>query len=483
MWSLSAGVPLADRYLLIEKLGTGGMSVVWRGYDDVLDRPVAVKVLASPIAADPAFRESIAREARAAARLTHPHITQVYDYGEATLPDGHAVPYVVMELLDGQTLTQRLAAGPLPWPEAVRMVAQVADALAAAHRRGTVHRDIAPANIVLTATGAKVVDFGISALAGGQVDPDGGSPLGTPAYVAPERLEDAPAAPAADVYGLGAVLYEALTGAPPLPVRTWDALTEAVAAGTAVPPPRVAGLPRTVADLAGRCLHRDPARRPGAAEVSRTLAGVLATDPAPVPPAGGGERPGAPTTEATVRRRRHGRTLAAGGLLVLAITVTTLVLTTSGGPDRTPPVAGSPPGSLRPGPTAVPTTRARTSPPPVPVATGPVPTPTAASATPTAAIRRDTTVADQVSPADLVSDLLQEVDQERQAGHIRPDAATDLDNELHNLRHALLAGDQVDLVSAAGRLRHKISDRVGDGAITYPCARRLLSLVDSLADT
>jgi eukaryotic-like serine/threonine-protein kinase len=223
---LSTGLPLANRYLLIEQLGTGGMAVVWRGFDDLLGRPVAVKVLNADIAADPSFRATIYREARSAARLSHPNITHVYDYGEANLPDGETVSYVVMELLEGKTLDDRLADGPLPWPEAVRVAAQVANALAAAHRRGIVHRDIAPANVMLTATGAKVLDFGIAALAGGRGDVDG-EMLGTPAYVAPERLEDAPAAPAADVYALGATLYEALAGQPPLPAKTWPALVEA----------------------------------------------------------------------------------------------------------------------------------------------------------------------------------------------------------------------------------------------------------------
>jgi serine/threonine-protein kinase len=227
MTPLSTGLPLAERYLLIEQLGAGGMAVVWRSFDDVLGRPVAVKVLSAPIAADPAFRAAIRKEARAAARLSHPNITQVYDYGETTLPDGQTVSYVVMELLDGQTLGQRLGDGALPWRTAVDIAAQVAGALAAAHRRGIVHRDIAPANVMLTSGGVKVVDFGIAALAGGRGDPDGGGLLGTPAYVAPERLDDAPAAPAADVYALGALLYELLTGAPPVPAKTWQALVEA----------------------------------------------------------------------------------------------------------------------------------------------------------------------------------------------------------------------------------------------------------------
>src|SRR5689334_16527034 len=146
---------LAGRYRLVERLGAGGMSVVWRGYDEVLGRPVAVKVLAAELVSDAELRGRVRREARAAARLSHPNITNVYDYGERD--DG--TPYVVMELVDGQSLAQRMASGPLPWRTAVRVAAQVASALAAAHAQGLVHRDVTPANVMLSRSGVKVVDF------------------------------------------------------------------------------------------------------------------------------------------------------------------------------------------------------------------------------------------------------------------------------------------------------------------------------------
>ncbi|MBM0240573.1 serine/threonine protein kinase, partial [Micromonospora sp. ATA32] len=190
---------LHDRYVLREPIGLGGMSEVWLADDEVLHRPVAVKALAAQLAADPQLRATIQREARAAARLTHPHVTQVYDYGEATLAGGVVVPYLVMELVEGRNLADRLTAGPLAWPDAVRMAGQIAAALAAAHRIGVVHRDIKPGNVMLTETGAKVLDFGIAALAGphhplaGQT---GELMMGTPAYFAPERLTPGPPNPA-----------------------------------------------------------------------------------------------------------------------------------------------------------------------------------------------------------------------------------------------------------------------------------------------
>jgi serine/threonine protein kinase len=178
---------LGGRYRLEEPLGTGGMSVVWRAHDDVLDRPVAVKLLAGRYASGPSSRRRIHDEARAAAALSHPNIAQVYDFGESA-EHGECVPYVVMELVAGRTLDQRLAAGPLPAKVAFRICAEVASSLTAAHADGLVHRDVKPANVMVTPTGAKVIDFGISAAVGppGVGEPDG-ELLGTPAYLAPER--------------------------------------------------------------------------------------------------------------------------------------------------------------------------------------------------------------------------------------------------------------------------------------------------------
>jgi eukaryotic-like serine/threonine-protein kinase len=225
------------------------MSVVWRAYDEVLGRQVAVKLLAAGFSTDPAFRNRIRREARAAAKLNHPNITDVYDYGETVDEAGETQPFVVMELVEGESLAQRLARGPLPWRQAVAICAEVAAALATAHARGLVHRDVTPGNIMLTGTGAKVVDFGISAVVGEAAETD---IIGTPAYLAPERLAGAAAQPASDVYSLGLVLHRALAGAlPPAPL-----------------PP----VPPEIADVIHRCRAADPAARPD----SRYLAGRLA---------------------------------------------------------------------------------------------------------------------------------------------------------------------------------------------------------------
>src|SRR4051794_3527792 len=271
---------LAGRYRLVERLGAGGMSVVWRGFDEVLGRQVAVKVLPPSTSADPSFRRRLRAEAQAAARLSHPHITNVYDYGEATTVDGEPVPYVVMELVDGESLAAVLArVRRLPWPAAVRITAEVSAALAAAHSRGIVHRDVTPANVMLTSSGAKVVDFGISALIGeNDIDPDG-SLLGTPAYLAPERLEGGQVSPATDVYAVGLLIYRTLIGQLPWDVGTTTALLRAHQYTEPEPLPPVDGLPRVVDALVARCLEKRPADRPSSAELAHILAAISAGAP------------------------------------------------------------------------------------------------------------------------------------------------------------------------------------------------------------
>jgi serine/threonine-protein kinase len=454
MWSLTAGTPLAGRYLLIERLGAGGMSVVWRGVDTVLARPVAVKVLAGPLAADPAFRTVIEREARAAARLTHPHLTHVYDYGEATLPDGHVVPYVVMELLTGLPLVERLREGPLPWPEAVRLCAQVADGLAAAHRRGIVHRDIAPGNVMLTGTGAKLLDFGIAAPAGTQGEAEDGSLLGTPAYVAPERLDDPPAAPAVDVYGLGALLYESLAGRPALAAGTWAALAQAHRAGVRIAPLQVAGLPAAVDRLCQRCLDPDPAARPGSAEVARTLRTTLPAAHAEVlfTPVG------APVAASG---RRSGRWVRRPVAVALTVVVIATALAALVGLDWRP---GAPLGAPR-----------------VPPATSRAPVPSAAAPSPSPpSVPPSTPAATAAGRLDVIQNLIDEVAAGRDSGAVRADVALDLTNVLHNLKRQLSAGTPVDMAAQVTLIRVKISDRLQEGGIDYPTASLLLSTMDSL---
>lgn len=269
--------------MLVELIGSGGMSHVWHALDEVLGRPVALKTLDAALHAEPALCTAIRREARAAASIAHPNVTQVFDFGEERLPDGGAAPYLVMELLVGQNLAARLGSGPMPWQEAVAVCANVASALGAAHRLGVVHRDIKPANVVLTDSGAKVVDFGIAAVTAGP-DGDGEAPrAGTPAYVAPEVLTGGSGTTGSDVYALGALLYTALTGTTPFAVTTWAEATLAHVRGALPAPIMLPDLPHEIRELCARCLSPTPWTRP----TSEEAAEVLARWSAPVSPAAG----------------------------------------------------------------------------------------------------------------------------------------------------------------------------------------------------
>ncbi|GAA1509280.1 hypothetical protein GCM10009827_024390 [Dactylosporangium maewongense] len=258
-----------ERYRLIEQLGVGGMSVVWRARDEVLGRSVAVKHLVA--AADPRSRRRIQDEARAAALLSHPHIAAVYDFGHDT--DG--APFVVMELVEGESLEDRLVrtGGPLEVTESLRIAGQLASALAAVHERGLVHHDVKPANVMLTAGGPKLVDFGVSAIAGNEPD----QLIGTPAYLAPERIRGVPPSPATDVYALGLVLYRMLTGELPWPVTTTDELLHAHRKLPPAPLPAGLTLPAGVADALRRCLAKAPGNRPSATDLAALLSAPAVT--------------------------------------------------------------------------------------------------------------------------------------------------------------------------------------------------------------
>ncbi|HEX6678929.1 MAG TPA: protein kinase [Actinomycetes bacterium] len=305
-------VLLNDRYELDRPISGGGMGAVWRAVDRRLDRPVAVKLLRRDLAADPAFVERFRREARAAGALSHPNVAGVFDYGEH---DGQA--FIVMELVEGENLAERLArGGPLPWPLALAIAEQVARALAAAHAHGLVHRDVKPANILLArqpqfgaslpatsepdigkrqvgrlrhhaapATLAegmgsaaavqgdgldpplvKVTDFGIARSDHSATLTGTGALLGSAGYVAPEQASGARVGPAADLYGLGCVLFEMVTGAAPYRGETAVALaTQHVSAPVPNPRERRPELPGAVAAIILKALQKDPAERFGSA--------------------------------------------------------------------------------------------------------------------------------------------------------------------------------------------------------------------------
>jgi eukaryotic-like serine/threonine-protein kinase len=262
------------KYELVRKIGQGGLGEVWEATDRVLDRPVAVKFILGAGGMDPAERARLLKEARAAARVAHPHIVVVHAVDVASDP-----PLLEMELLAGPSLAQRLQAGPLDAQEAVALALQVAGALAAAHRQGVVHRDVKPANLVFDAYGSlKVCDFGIARLREAatlaHVTSHG---FGSPEYAAPEQWGDEPVDGRADLYALGCVLFAMLTGQPPFPFT--GNIGSVIARHAAAPPPPPSslrpGLPRAMDQLVAMLLAKRPGDRPtSAAEVIASLESI-----------------------------------------------------------------------------------------------------------------------------------------------------------------------------------------------------------------
>ncbi len=271
---------LADRYRLESKIAVGGMGEVWRGEDTVLGRPVAIKLMRSEFAGDAETLTRFRAEARHSAALSHAGIAHVYDYGEG---GPKRSPFIVMELVNGPSLTEILARGPLQPGRVMDIVAQAATALAAAHAAGLVHRDIKPGNILIAPGGVvKITDFGIAHAAGSAPLTRTGALIGTPAYLAPERISGSPGSPACDLYALGMVAYECLAGTLPF---TGTAVQVTLAYSRRALPPLPSSVPGPVAALVAQLTAKDPAARPArAAEVAaraRRLRDALPFAPLP----------------------------------------------------------------------------------------------------------------------------------------------------------------------------------------------------------
>jgi serine/threonine protein kinase/Flp pilus assembly protein TadD len=280
--SLAASTRLGP-YEILGSLGTGGMGEVYRARDTRLERDVAVKVLPERLATDPHALTRFQREARAVAALSHPNIVALYDTG---LEQG--MPYVIMELLEGETLGRHLKRSALDWRGALAIASAVADGMAAAHAKGIIHRDIKPENLYLTANGGvKILDFGLARLEKTTPTPTGlsatvtfetqqGVVLGTVSYMAPEQVRGQHADARSDVFALGCVLFEMVTGQRPFPGET---TADVMAAILHSAPPllsesgrsRPAALDRVIT----RCLEKDPARRfPSGAELAAALKAI-----------------------------------------------------------------------------------------------------------------------------------------------------------------------------------------------------------------
>lgn len=267
---LPLGTAIDRRYVLIGPIGYGGVSVVYQAIDAVQGRRTALKLLTPNFADDPDARWKVHREALITDRLRNPSVPRIFDYGDARLPGGGSVPYVSMELLRGTVLAGRLAGGPLPWGEAVKVGATVADVLAIAHRRGVVHRDLSPDNIMMTESGAKIVDFGEATTV------EASSPI---AYhrPLPDRRVSTGGSPGDDVYALGVLLYQMLTGGSPFRDASQPFDLAAARQHRLAPTPVlvVPGMPRAVAEICRGCMAKAAAHRPTSAEAALWLWQVL----------------------------------------------------------------------------------------------------------------------------------------------------------------------------------------------------------------
>jgi serine/threonine-protein kinase len=276
-------------YRIVEKIGEGGMGVVYRTHDESLDRDVALKVLPASSFSDPAARARLLREARTASQLNHPNICTIHEVGEA---EGQA--YIAMEFVEGQPLNARLAAGPLPVEQVLRYALQLAEALAHAHEHGVVHRDLKSANVIITAEGrAKVLDFGLAKrMREEELDEATrsqasltapGTLVGTLGYMAPEQLCGQPADARSDIWALGVVLYEMAAGKLPFLGRTGFELSSAI---LREPPATLpAEVPAGLRAVIQRCLAKEPAQRYQRASEVRAALDAAQSGAAIAPPA------------------------------------------------------------------------------------------------------------------------------------------------------------------------------------------------------
>jgi predicted Ser/Thr protein kinase len=291
---LSPGVVLNDRYVLNNRVATGGMGEVWSATDTLLNRTVAVKVLQPELVSDTEFITRFRAEARSMAALRHPGIAEVYDYGENAVVDGDRVDYIVMAYIEGVSLARRIETlGPLSVAETLSVVTQAAHALHAAHRAGIVHRDVKPSNLLIQAdTTVVLVDFGVARSAAVTDVTGSNVVLGTPHFMAPEQISGQPVSPATDVYALGAVMYCCLTGRPPFTgANALQVVSQHLKDAPPALPPEV---PAPVAALVTRALAKELGDRfPSAAafaDAAQPAAGVapptvdLGSYVAPSPP-------------------------------------------------------------------------------------------------------------------------------------------------------------------------------------------------------
>jgi hypothetical protein len=306
--AIEPGSVLAGRYRIIRQLGRGGMGVVYHADDLRLGHAVALKFLPSALAADEHRLNAFYREVSVARQISHPNVCRVYDIGEA---DGHL--FLSMEYIDGEDLATAIARrGALPEGEGIDLARQICAGLAAVHAQGVLHRDLKPANIMLDQQGrARLTDFGIANV-DGEATPEHATE-GTPAYMAPEQLEERRVSTASDIYSLGLVLYEVFTGRRPFEATTVEELTRQQATLAAAPPPDLGQLTPRLRETILNCLSRAPGRRPAS---SAAVLGMLQVR----------------LLDAEARGRRVLQVFTQGGVPALTIVGLGLLFSPGGGP-------------------------------------------------------------------------------------------------------------------------------------------------------
>jgi serine/threonine-protein kinase len=458
---------LAGRYRLTESLGSGGMATVWRAHDEVLDRAVAVKTLAEGSWSDASAVARFTQEALTVAGLDHPNIVTLFDAG---VDEG--VPFLVMELVEGTDLGSLLGRGPLPIALAVSIADQVCAALEAAHRAGVVHRDVKPANLLLTMDGTvKVVDFGIArttATVRAALTATA-TVVGTSRYMAPEQVTGGLVDPRTDLYALGCVLYTMLTGQPPFEGEDALAVLFQHLHQPPVPPGRLrpeipAGLEELVLDL----LAKDPDRRPADASAARYRLARADRPPSAktlrlpaLSPVGEGPASSGPPRWVDRLGRRRAAALV---LAALAATGLTGYLLAAGSPAghasarSTPSVSASPAGTS-------------------PQADSPAATASAAPPSAMASVSPDTVQTGQGT----FGALQLAVAEAQNSGELAPDAAQDVRNRLGNLARQLAKGRAGNSAHEIADLRHRLGDLQKGGQLSDAGAQRIGSALDALA--
>jgi eukaryotic-like serine/threonine-protein kinase len=488
------GEVIAGRYRVGVLVGRGGMAAVWVGHDLLLDRPVAIKKLSGGGLDEPMAVERFELEARSVAQLAHPNVIAVHDYGTAG-----GEPYLIMELVAGETVAAMLRDGPLTIAQAVAIATQTCDGLAAAHEAGVVHRDIKPSNLIVTPAGVvKICDFGIARMLGAGLASMTGETeaLGTVSYMAPERVGDHPVDHRVDLYGLGCTLYAMLAGAPPFAADSVATTLALHATQQPVPVSELrADVPATLDALIIDLLAKEPTARP--TDATQVKARLLAAMPdgatvaddarmAAVPQAaalaGIGPRitpddARTASNDATQGRplRRHPIAVAVIGLLVVAGWLFGLA---GWWPEDRPPPAEA----------AVPLVDTRPAAPPSTPTSEPASVSPSAGPTPTAGPSQDasptpstpTASGSLAPPVEPVAAMRVSIQRQVDTGNLAAAAAPDLFKKVDEIAREMNAGHAAEVAKKIGELRHKLEDLLNGGKLTATGYNELAAGVDAI---